>query len=100
MVDQLPRDRLAEMAGADDDRVLEIEDVLAAVRSGGEAQRDGRSDGEEPEQEELAELGAELPRQPRRRVEEERPDGDEVEDAGEIVGRRVVRAFLVAVVQA
>src|SRR6266852_5231655 len=78
---ELLRDQLPDVAGADDDRVLDVADVAAGERAGRRAaERDG-AHGERPEGDQAAEVEGGGAGELRGREEEPGADGDEVEDA-------------------
>jgi uracil-DNA glycosylase len=99
MPQDLPRGELPDVVGADDDRVLEVRDRSPAVRARGGPGGHDEGDRARPEDEELHEVGPREIRQPRARQEEPHADRDEVEDAGQVVHRRVVGPLLVPVVE-
>ena len=89
VLEQLARHELADVAGADDDRVLEVGDAAPAP----EARATERADGDEHDRERpearstSTRSGAASPDQPRADEEEPDADRDQVEDAAEVVRR-------------
>ena len=100
MLEQLPRDQLTDVAGSDDDRVLEIAHMTSAVRARGRAPGRDQCDGCRPEDRDLARRRMGEIRQVQPEDEQARADRDHVEHARELVAGRVVGALLVALVEA
>ena len=96
---KLASSELADIAGADDDRVLEVERTAPRDRSRNAAGGCHEHDGEEPEEEEPRHVRAGAAGKPRRDKKRPRAERDELEDADDLINRRVVDVLLVAVVQ-
>ena len=99
VLEELPRRELADVAGADDDRVLEVERTAPGDRAREPAGRRHEDDGEQPEEDEPRHVRARAAGEPRGDEERPRAERDELEDADDLVDRRVVDVLLVAVVQ-
>ena len=97
---QLARDELADVAGADDHRVLDVRRAAMEHGPGDRAADGDEGDRERPERDELDQ--ARVGEMGERRSDEQEPgaDGDHHEHRGQVVDRRVVGALVVAVVQA
>ncbi|MEZ5098363.1 MAG: hypothetical protein R3C15_00815 [Thermoleophilia bacterium] len=100
MLHQLARDELADVARAEDQRVLQVEQAPAAGRPGDGPRGGDQHDRERPEGGELVDVRVGHPRHHRADEDDERPDGHEQEDADEVVDRRVLGAQVVVVVEA
>ena len=96
---ELARSELADVAGADDDRVLKIERTASRNRSCEPTRRRDENDGEQPEDDEPRHMRARKSREPRGHEERPGAERDELKDADDLVHRRVVDVLLVAVVQ-
>ena len=99
MLKKLLRDQLTDIAGPDDHRVLQIRDVTTRARPGDRAPTGDERHCSRPEDQELRGSWMRQPRDVRAGEEQPRADRDHVEDAGEVVRCRVVRALLVMVVE-
>ena len=99
MLQQLARDPLADVAGADDDRVLDVRVGPPHDGTGEGSRGDDERHRKEPEQRELRKSSGS--RSPTRSSPRTEPgaDGEHVEHAEEVVDRRVVRPLLVARVE-
>ncbi len=99
MMAQLLRYELADVAGTEDDRVLEVGEGAAREHSCDGSARGDEDDREQPEAEESGE--ARIRRVRHRRDAEEQPasDRDQVQHRHEVVRRRMVGALLVEVVE-
>ena len=96
----LPRDQLADMAAADHDGVLDVRGTAAHDAARHRAADGDEQDREAPEKRRLLQVGVRDAGHPRSGKEDPHAHGDQVEDADDVVGRRVIRPFLVAVVEA
>ncbi len=100
MLEQLPRRQLADVARADDDRVLEVQRAAPGDRA-----RDARApattstDGEQPEHDEPRDVQIADAGGPRRHEVAPRAERDEMEDADDLVDRRMVDVLLVPLVE-
>ncbi len=99
MTQELLRHELPDVAGPDDHRVLEVVDPATANRAGDRTEDDDVYDGGRPEDEHLRRRRVPELRQIRERPEEPCGDGDHVEHTRELIGPRVIRPFLVSLVQ-
>ncbi len=99
VLQELPCGELADVAGADDDRVLEVERTAPRGRAGDAARRRHEDDGEQPEEDQPRHVWAREAAEPR--ADEERPgaERDELEDTDDLVDGRMIDMLLVAVVQ-
>ena len=91
---------MTDVAGAHNDRVLKIRDVASAQGARSDPRERYEHHRGRPEQDELQCLRMCQTREVRARREDPGADGDDMEDADEIVGGRMVRALFVAVVEA
>ena len=99
VLEQLLRHELPDMAGADDQGVLDVRVRSPTERPrNGPAERD-EDDGEHPEERELRKARVREMRDIGERKEEPRADRQHVEDAEELVDARVVGPLLVARVE-
>ena len=99
MLQELARDRLADVACSDDDRVLDVLEAPAADRACEGASRDYEHDREQPEDEQLMQVERRHVSHGRADKEDPGADCDEVKDAYEVVDGRVVVALFVVLVQ-
>ena len=99
MAQQLAGDALPDVAGAEDERVLLVERTPAAERACDRARESDEHDRRAPQHDGVRHGRVGKPGQFERGEHEPCPDRDEVEDADDVVSRRVVRALLVLVVQ-
>ena len=99
MLDELPGNELANVAGTDDDDVLHVRVAAAGDRPGAGPRERDEENAERPEGDELGEVR--LGETGHRRAREEEPGTgrQEPEDADEVVDRRVVGTLLVVVVE-
>ncbi len=99
MLQDLAAEQLADVAGADDDAVLNVREAQPRGRARGDAAERDERERERPEQGRL--LRVDVDAAGRVADDPERPGrhGDQVEDADEIVGGRVLGALLVVVVE-
>ena len=101
VLEQLARDELADVAGADDDGVLEVRGLRRQQRCG--RRREPSVTNAIASAQKVDELGEVRARRRRRATtpttNEPGADRDEVEDADEVVERRVVGPLLVVVVE-
>ena len=88
---ELARDALADVARADDDRVLQVERVPAADRARDRAGEHDEEDREDPEADRLPEARVGEAGDAQHDERHPGPDRDDVEDADDVVGGRVVR---------
>ena len=88
MLRQLPRDQLADVACADDDRVLHVARASPAGRASGAARHGHEGEGKRPERRELRQVGLDEPGEERREKRDPDDDRDDVEDADEVVHGR------------
>ena len=72
MFQELPGDGLADVAGAHDDRVLQVGEVAPAIRPCGNTEHARTDDCKQPKDEKLGERRREPQRDPRERVQKER----------------------------
>jgi hypothetical protein len=100
MLKELSPDQLADLPRADDHRILLVCNAAAAERARGCAAERDEGDGERPEERELDDVWARKTRQPGSHDENPRADRDHVEDVPHVVDRGVVRALLIALVEA
>ena len=100
MLEQLARDELADLARADDDRVLGIAGVPPADRAGDEAEQRDDSDRAGPEEQQPIHVRVRHVGQPREDEQSHEPTVTRSEDADQVVGSRSVDLLLVAVVEA
>ncbi len=91
---------LAHVPGADDDRVLQVRDAAPAPEAGDRARDGDERDREPPQRHRLREVRSGGAEQPFADEEEPDADGDQVEDAAELVRGRMVRPLLVLLVEA
>ena len=100
VLDQLAGDQLTDLAGAQDQRVLDV-----GARPPAQATRDGphqgqRADRDGPERDQRINAGARAPDQARGDQQHPHPDRHQVEDPHDVVGGRVVGVLLVGAVEA
>ena len=99
MAKQLAGDALTDIAGAEDERVLVVERTSAAERTCDAACESDEHDRGAPQHDGVRHGRISKTGQLQRGEHEPRSDRDQVEDADDVVGRRVVRALLILVVQ-
>ena len=85
MLEEFATDQLADLAGPDDHRVLDVRRLPASECPGSRPRCGDRNEGEEPERRQLCLVGSRQTDEPRGRVEEPHGHGDEVEDADDLV---------------
>ncbi len=99
VVHDLAREPLADVAGSDDDRPLRVRRAAPEPRPGAHAAEGDEHDRQDPR----CELGRGIERRVEpdgeASVEQQRSDGDELQDADEVVRRRVVGALGVGPVE-
>jgi hypothetical protein len=99
MVEELARDRLPDVARAHDDGVLEVGRVPAAIATRARTPERDEHRGERPEGGDAPKLRVGETAEVRAGEEHPCPERDHVQDADQVVGRRVVGPLLVAVVE-
>ena len=99
MLQVLVRDQLPDIAGADDDRVLDVLGPASADRAGATTGERDQHDRERPEGSRLLEVRREEAGRVPDAVGDPDRHRDEMEDADDVVDGRVVGALLVAVVE-
>ena len=100
VMEELPGNELADVAGADDDRVLEVHQPLSDARPHGGAADDQQRDRNQPEDDHAAGRRSRKTEEPRDGDERPRSGRDELEDTDEVVHRRVIGSDVVAVIEA
>ena len=98
VLQDLARDQLADVAGADDDRILLVRDAAADDATRDRAVRRHDEPGDRPEDDDRAEVDRRA-ESCRERDQEEGADRADVEHADQVADGRVVRLLLIAVVQ-
>ena len=99
VLEQLARHQLADVARADDDGVLEVEDAPPADRPGGAAADRDEDERRDAEERELAQLRIREAERPERQRDQPHAGRDQVQDADDLVDRRMVGALLVSLVE-
>ncbi len=100
VLEHLLRDQLADVAGADDDRVLQVLDLPPAVAARQRTHDHDREDRCGPEEHQLRHRHAADVGHLHAHEQEPGAERDQVEDRDELVDGRMVGALLVAVVEA
>ena len=85
MLEELATDQLTDLAGSDDDRILDVRRLATRECPGSRSRRGDGDESEEPERRQLCLVGSRQTDEPRGRVEEPHGHGDEVEDADDLV---------------
>ena len=98
VLQDLAADQLPDISRADDDGVLDVGDSRAGKTSGEHAGKGDRRNADDPEQQVTRDLAVEVG-QPQHREGGPRTDGDEVENADELVDGGVIGPLLVGVVE-
>ena len=99
MLEQLASDELADVAGAHDDGVLEVENAAPAECSGDPAGERDEQDSGEREEGELGEGRLGDAEEPERRGDQPQASRRDVEDTNDVVERGVIGTLLIALIK-